>query len=115
MPPLHATCPWFLNYLRGRTVRQILFFADPCQNRGAMVWLLHIDFREVSMRADQVEASWDPGKNKWLFRIRIGEEVIRRYCDAPKNAEDATLTSVAQTTLLDEGYDADPKELKIRR
>jgi hypothetical protein len=66
------------------------------------------------MRADQVEASWDPVKNKWLLRIRIGEEVIRRYCDLPKNAEEETLKSIARKTLLDEGYDADPKELKIR-
>ena len=67
------------------------------------------------MRADQVEASWDPGKNKWLLRIRIGEEVIRRYCDAPKDAEEATLKSIIQKTLQDEGYEPDPKELKIRR
>jgi hypothetical protein len=69
---------------------------------------------ELSMRADQVEASWDPVKNKCLLRIRIGEEVIRRYCDLPKNAEEETLKSIARKTLLDEGYDADPKELKIR-
>jgi hypothetical protein len=69
---------------------------------------------ELSMRADQVEASWDSAKKKWLFRIRIGEEVIRRYCDAPKNAEEETLRSLAQKTLHDEGYEADPKELKIR-
>ena len=65
------------------------------------------------MRADQVEVSWDSGKNKWLLRIRVGEEVVRRYCDAAKNADEATLKSVAQKTLQDEGYDPDPKELKI--
>ena len=67
------------------------------------------------MRADQVEASWDAGKNKWLLRIRTGEEVIRRYCAAPKNAEEETLKSVAQQTLVDEGYDKEPGELKILR
>ena len=66
------------------------------------------------MRADQVEVSWDSGKNKWLLRIRVGEEVVRRYCDAAKNADETTLKSVAQKTLQDEGYDPDPKELKIR-
>jgi hypothetical protein len=68
---------------------------------------------ELSMRVDQVEASWDSAKNKWLLRIRIGEEVIRRYCDIPKNAEEETLKSFAQKTLQDEGYEPDPKELKI--
>jgi hypothetical protein len=67
------------------------------------------------MRADEVEASWDPAKNKWLLRIRTGEEVLRRYCDAPKNAEEETLKSVARKTLVDEGYEPDPAELKIRR
>ena len=67
------------------------------------------------MRADEVEASWDPAKNKWLLRIRTGEEVIRRHCNAPKNADDKILTSLAHETLIDEGYDRDPVELKIRR
>jgi hypothetical protein len=70
---------------------------------------------EVSMRADQVEASWDPTKKKWLLRIRMGEEVVRRYCDAAQNAEEATLKSVAQQALRDEGYEPEPGELKIRR
>jgi hypothetical protein len=65
------------------------------------------------MRADQVEASWDSAKRKWLLRIRIGEEVIRRYCDIPKNAEAETIKSVAQKTLQDEGYESEPKELTI--
>jgi hypothetical protein len=68
---------------------------------------------EVPMRADQVEASWDPGKHKWLLRIRVGEEVVRRYCDVPKDAEEKILKSAAQQTLQDEGYERDPKELKI--
>jgi len=67
------------------------------------------------MRVDEVEASWDPAKNKWLLRIRTGEEVVRRYYAAPKNAEEATLKSAAQQTLRDEGYEPDPMEFKIRR
>jgi len=67
------------------------------------------------MHADEVEASWDAGKHSWLLRIRIGEEVIRRHCSAAKNADDAFLKSLAQKTLQDEGFDSEPKELKIRR
>jgi hypothetical protein len=67
------------------------------------------------MRADQVEASWDSVKKRWLIRIRIGEEVIRRYTDVPKNAEEETLKSVARKLLQDEGYEPDPKELNILR
>ena len=67
------------------------------------------------MRADLVEASWDDAKNKWLLRIRTGEEVIRRHCNAARNANDETLQSVTRQALIDEGYESDPVELKIRR
>ena len=67
------------------------------------------------MRADQVEASWDPGKKKWLLRICVGEEVVRRYCNAAKDAQEEVLKSIAQQTLKDEGYEPEPKELKILR
>lgn len=67
------------------------------------------------MRADRVEVSWDAGKSKWLVRIQSGEEVIRRHSDMPKNADEQTLRSTAQKTLLDEGYEADARELSIQR
>ena len=70
---------------------------------------------ELSMRADSAEVSWNPAKNKWLLRIRVGEEVIRRYCGTPKTADEETIKSVVQQTLKDDGYDPDPKELTIRR
>jgi hypothetical protein len=56
------------------------------------------------MTADRVEVSWDPGKSKWLIRIQSGEEVIRRYCDAPKNADETALRAAAERTVRDEGY-----------
>jgi hypothetical protein len=67
------------------------------------------------MRADHVEVSWDAAKSKWLIRIESGEEVVRRHCDAPKNADDQTLRSAAQKTTEDEGYEADPTSISIRR
>lgn len=59
------------------------------------------------MRADRSELSWDEQKSKWLVRIEVGEEVIRRYCDLPQNADQQTLRNAAQKTLQDEGYDTD--------
>jgi hypothetical protein len=44
----------------------------------------------------------------------MGEEVIRRYLDAPRSAQEETLKTVVQKTLQDEGYEPDPNELKIR-
>lgn len=67
------------------------------------------------MRADRVELSWDGAKSKWLVRIVAGEEVIRRYCGAPKTADEQTLRSAAQQTVRDEGYESDVTQVNINR
>ena len=67
------------------------------------------------MRPDHVEVSWDTAKSKWLIRIESGEEVIRRYCDAPKNASEQTIRSAGQKTVTDEGYEVDPSQISLRR
>jgi hypothetical protein len=67
------------------------------------------------MRADHVEISWDVGESKWLVRIEAGEEVIRRHCEAPKDADDRGLHSLAQEVAQEEGYELDPAQIRIRR
>lgn len=67
------------------------------------------------MRPDHVDVSWDAAKSKWLIRIETGEEVIRRYCDAAKNADEQTLRSAAQKTVEDEGYEVDPTLIGVHR
>jgi hypothetical protein len=42
-----------------------------------------------------------------LVRIEVGEEVIRRHCKLPQNADEQALRQAAQKTLQDEGYDPD--------
>jgi hypothetical protein len=67
------------------------------------------------MHADRVELSWDTDKSKWLVRIESGEEVIRRFCKFPKDADEQTLRSAAKKTVQDEGYDSDVAQVSIRR
>ena len=67
------------------------------------------------MRVDEVEVSWDSARKNWLFRIRVGEEVIRRHADAPLKADDVVLKSLARTTLQDEGFEPEPAELRVKR
>jgi len=67
------------------------------------------------VRADRVELSWDQAKSNWLIRIISGEEVIRRHCNLRKDADDKTLLSTAQQEVHDEGYEADPAQVTIRR
>lgn len=67
------------------------------------------------MRADSVEVSWDANKNQWMTRIQIGDEVIRRYNKESKDTNDQALRSAAQQAVKDEGYDADPQKIAIKR
>lgn len=67
------------------------------------------------MGPDNVEVSWDTKKSQWLVRIKTGEEVIRRYCKAPRDADEETLRALAQKTVTDEGYDSAPAQMDIQR
>jgi hypothetical protein len=67
------------------------------------------------MRADRVEVAWDTDKKKWLVRIQAGEEVIRRYCNSPRDVDDQKIRADAQKTLVDEGYEADGVQIVIKR
>ena len=67
------------------------------------------------MRADHAEVSWDSEKSKWVVRISVGEEVIRRYCSLPQSASETDLRSAAQTTLKDEGYEPDGVAITIQK
>jgi hypothetical protein len=67
------------------------------------------------MRADRVEVSWDADKSTWLVRIVSGEEVIRRHCSLPKDADPQALRSAATQTLRDEGYEPEVSTLDIQR
>lgn len=67
------------------------------------------------MHADRVEVSWDTAKSNWLVRIVTGEEVIRRHCKAPKDADEQTLRTVANKTVQEEGYEPEVAEFSIRR
>jgi hypothetical protein len=67
------------------------------------------------MRADRAEVSWDSEKTKWLVRITVGEEVIRRYCSLPQTASETDLRSAAQTTPKDEGFELDGVAITIQQ
>jgi hypothetical protein len=66
------------------------------------------------MRADRAEVSWDSEKSKWVIRISVGEEVIRRYCSLPQTASEMDLISAAQSTLRDEGYELEGEAITVQ-
>lgn len=68
------------------------------------------------IRADSAKVGWDSDKKRWLVRIQIGEEVIRR--PLPKNPQDTgedVLRSLAVETAKDDGYEVDPANVAIVR
>jgi hypothetical protein len=69
----------------------------------------------MKMRADSAVVSWDTEKSKWVVRISVGEEVIRRYCNLPQSASETDLRSAAQTTLKDEGYELDGAAITVQQ
>jgi len=67
------------------------------------------------MRADRVEVSWDNDKSDWVIRIQSGDEVIRRHCKVPKDADEKTLRAKAEETVRDEGYEANAAVVSVKR
>ena len=66
------------------------------------------------MKADRVEVSRDQQSNRWVVRIKVGEEVIRRPCNEDKNADEATLRRAAAKTAADEGYVVDAADIIVK-
>ena len=66
------------------------------------------------MRADRVEVSWNADKHKWVVRIEVGSEVIRRLSDAPREASEEKLRNAAGT-VADEGYEVDLSHIVVIR
>ncbi|MBI3666998.1 MAG: hypothetical protein HY236_12395 [Acidobacteria bacterium] len=67
-------------------------------------------------RADRAEIRWDSEKKRWLIRIQVGEEVIRRPAPgAPHDAGEDILRSAAVKTAEDDGYQIEPATVTVVR
>jgi hypothetical protein len=69
----------------------------------------------ASLPADKAEVFWDTEKKKWVVRIQVGAEAIRRNLNADRDADEATLKSQAEQTARDEGYEIDTAGITVRR
>ena len=67
------------------------------------------------MQADRVKVSWDADKRKWVVRIEVGLEVIRRYCDLPRDVDETRLREAAEKTVVDEGYRVDAGNVSVAK
>lgn len=67
-------------------------------------------------RADSATVTWDAQKKRWICRIQIGAEVIRRAAEkVSRDAPEDDLRSVAVKTATDEGYELDPARVTVAR
>jgi hypothetical protein len=66
------------------------------------------------MKADRVEVSRDKESKRWLIRIQVGEEVIRRHCKEAKDADETVLRNAAVKTASDEGYTVNPADVVLK-
>ena len=67
------------------------------------------------MHADRVQISWDTHKSRWIVKIEAGSEVIRRQCDHSRDADEQTLRTAAEQTVIDEGYEIDGERITVVR
>ena len=69
------------------------------------------------VKADRAQVSWDSQKKKWLVRIQVGEEVLRRSPDKcpARDAGDDQLRSMALEAVHGDGYEIDPAAVTIAR
>ena len=66
------------------------------------------------LHAELAEVTWDSGKSKWLVRIHVGDEVIRRYWKGSKDADAETLRTDAVKIAKDEGYDLAGEKVEVQ-
>ena len=62
--------------------------------------------QRAMVRVNAAAVSWDAERKRWLIRLVVGEEVIKRAVpNATRDADDEVLRSLAVETAKDEGYD----------
>lgn len=66
-----------------------------------------------NMRANQIEVSWDEQHSKWLIRITVGDEVIRRYSEQTPDVDHITLQKEAIDLAAEEGYTFDQADVIV--
>ncbi|MBI3683132.1 MAG: hypothetical protein HY235_22395 [Acidobacteria bacterium] len=67
------------------------------------------------VKARHAAVSWDPKKKRWLVRIEVGGEVIKRPAKVAPDAGDDALRSLAVVTAQEEGFELDPAGVAITR
>jgi hypothetical protein len=67
-------------------------------------------------KADSAQVNWDAQKKRWVVRIKIGEEVVKRPGGkASQAAEERTLRDMAVQIAKDDGYELDAASVAIAR
>ena len=65
---------------------------------------------------NQAAVTWDADKKRWVIRFQIGAEVIKRPgLKTARDADDASLRSMAVQVAQDDGYQLNPEAVTVSR
>ena len=69
------------------------------------------------IQAEKAALRWDAEKHRWVLRIAVGEEVIKRSAERSlsRDTGEEILRNLAIETAKDEGYSIRPEEVSIER
>jgi hypothetical protein len=68
------------------------------------------------VEVNNAAVSWDADKKRWVIRLQIGGEVIKRPgLKSARDADDESLRSMAVQVAQDDGYQLNPAAITVSR
>ncbi len=68
------------------------------------------------VEVNNAAVAWDAGKKRWVIRLQVGGEVIKRPgLKSTRDTDDESLRSMAVQLAQDEGYQLSPAVITVSR
>jgi hypothetical protein len=68
------------------------------------------------MEVNNAAVTWDADKKRWVIRLQVGGDVIKRPgLKSSHDADDESLRSMAVKVAQDDGYQLNPSAITVSR